>query len=77
MVGSYEWQAKAMSTMKTAKWHPLVLFSPPDITQAAKSMDKLISQLCGELQPAIGLSRGDMEPNEDHPSTLGSLISLR
>ena len=43
-----KWQAKAMSSLKAAKWHPLVPFLPPHITQS-KSMAKLISQLCGEL----------------------------
>ena len=39
-----------MSSLKIAKWHPLVSFSPPHITKAAKAMPKLISQSCGELK---------------------------
>ena len=37
-------------------------------------MAKLISQLYGELQPAVCFSR-DMELFEDHPSTYGHLTS--
>ena len=29
------WQAKAMSSLKPAKWHPLVSFSPPHTTQSS------------------------------------------
>ena len=29
-----EWWAKTTSLPKPAKWHPLVLFSPPHITQS-------------------------------------------
>ena len=38
-------------------------------------MAQLISWLFGELQPAIGSSRGDII--KDHPSTCGHLTSLR
>ena len=30
-----KWQAKATSSLKLAKWHPLVSFSPPHITQSS------------------------------------------
>ena len=30
-----KWRAKAMSSLKPAKWHPLVSFSPPHITQSS------------------------------------------
>ena len=30
-----KWRAKATSSLKPAKWHPLVLFSPPHITQGS------------------------------------------
>ena len=30
------WRAKATSSLKPAKWHPLVLFSPPHITQSSE-----------------------------------------
>ena len=30
-----KWQAKAMSILKAAKWHSLVLFSFPRITQSS------------------------------------------
>ena len=33
--GVTQWWAKAMSTLKTAKWHPLVLFLAPLITQSS------------------------------------------
>ena len=33
--GATEWWAKAMSSLKTAKWHPLVLLSPPHVTQSS------------------------------------------
>ena len=39
-------------------------------------MAKLISQSCGELQPAVCLSR-DMQPLEGDPYTRGRLTSLR
>ena len=39
-------------------------------------MAKLISQSCGELQPAVCLSR-EIEPSEGHPCTRGCLTSLR
>ena len=29
-----KWQTKATSTLKTAKWHPVVPFSGPDIAQS-------------------------------------------
>ena len=42
------------STLKIAKWHPLVPFSAPHISnKAVNSVAKLISQLHGELQPAV------------------------
>ena len=44
--------------------------------KAAKSMAKLISQLCGELQLAVCWSRGE-ETIKGHPSTRGHLISFR
>ena len=47
-----KWQAQATSTMKTAKWYPLVPFSPTHFNKVAKSTAKLISQSCGELQLA-------------------------
>ena len=50
-----KWKVKATSTLKRAKWHPLVPFSLPYITQ---SIVKFISQSCGKLQPAVCLSRG-------------------
>ena len=54
-----KWWPKATSLLKTAKWHPLVPFSPSDVTQEAKFMAKLISQSCGESQLAVCLSRED------------------
>ena len=39
-------------------------------------MAKLTSQLCGDLQLAVCLSR-EMKPFKDHPSTHGHLTSLR
>ena len=65
-----------MPTLKTVKWCLLVPFYFHISQKAAKSMAKLISQLCGELQPAVWLSR-DMEAVEDHPSTHGCLTSFR
>ena len=44
-------------------------------TKITKSMAKLISQSCGELQPAICLSRGDGNI-EDNPSIRGHLTSF-
>ena len=35
LVGSHEVQTKAISTLKTVKWCPLVSFSTPHITQKA------------------------------------------
>ena len=50
---------KATSTLKTKNgmhWCHFLL----DISQkVATSMAKLTSHLCSELQPAVGLSRGD------------------
>ena len=51
-----KWWVKATSTLITAKWHPLVSFS--SIYHTKLSMAKSISQSCGELQPAVCLSRG-------------------
>ena len=68
-----------MFSLKPAKWHPLVSFTPPHTIQLnpwPNSSAKLISQLCGELQPAVCLSR-DVEPFEGDPSTHGYLTSLR
>ena len=31
--GATKWRANAMLSLKTAKWHPLVPFSPPHVTQ--------------------------------------------
>ena len=47
--GATNWRAKSMSSLKTAKCHPLVLFAPPHITKVVKSMAKLTSQSCGDL----------------------------
>ena len=47
----------------------------PHITQTAKSMAKLISQLRGELQ--LSIYTREMKPSEDHPSTRGRLTCLR
>ena len=30
-----KWRATARSSLKTAIWHPLVSFAPPDITQSS------------------------------------------
>ena len=47
-----------MSTVKTANGIYWCNFHLHISHKAAKSMDKLIRQLCGELQPAVCLSRG-------------------
>ena len=55
-----KWWAKIMSTLKTAKWHFHWCHFHLHIShKAAKSIAKLVIHLCGELQPAICLSRGD------------------
>ena len=66
-----------MSLLKSAKWHPLVSFSPPHILhKAVKSMAKLISSLvvnCSQLSPC----QGDMQSFEGDPDISGHLTSLR
>ena len=33
--GAIKWRAKVTSSLKTAKWLPLLLFSPPHVTQSS------------------------------------------
>ena len=65
-----KWQAKATSSLKTAKWHPLVPFSPHMTHKAAKSTAKIISQSCGESQSASAC-QGMMGSFEGHLSNRG------
>ena len=53
-----KWQAKATALLKPAKWHPLVPFHLHITHKAAKSTAKPISQLYGELKPAVCLPSG-------------------
>ena len=75
MVRATKWQAKVTSTLKG---HPLVLLLPPHITQStvAKSIAKLISQLCGE-NSQLSAFQGDLEPFKDHLNTRRHLTNLR
>ena len=52
-----KWQTKATSSLKSAKWHPLMSFHLHILHKAVKSMAKLIRQLCGKLHPAFCLPR--------------------
>ena len=78
MVGATKWQVKTISTLTTSKGHPLVLLSPPHITQntVAKSMAKLISPLCGK-NSQLSTFQGDLEPFKDHLNSCSHLTSLR
>ena len=71
-----KWQAKAMSTLKTAKWHPLVIFTS---TYHTKQLNPWPNSLASHVVNYSWLSacQEEMEPFEDHPSTCGHLINLR
>ena len=58
-----KWWVKAMSILKKAKWHSLVLFCLHISHKAAKSVAKLIRELCGKLQLAVMLA--DYLPRRD------------
>ena len=70
-----KWWAKATSTVKAAKWHPLVLFLPPHIAQSSIIQPVPASRVVNHSQ--LSVYQGEMEPSEDHPSTHGCLTSLR
>ena len=53
VMGSHKVVGKSSVKIETAKWHQLVPFSTLHI------MANLTSQPCGDLQPAVCLSRGD------------------
>ena len=63
-----KWEAKAMSTLKTTKWHPLVPFSPlwPNLS-ASHVVNYSWLSACQE----------EMEPFKDNSSTYGHLTSLK
>ena len=70
------WWTKAMSTLKKPNSIHWCHFHLHISNKVAKSVAKLINQLCGKLQPAMCLSRG-METLEDHLRTHGHLTSPR
>ena len=71
-----KWLAKAMSSLNQQSGIHWCHFHLHMSHNAVKSMAKLISQSCGELQPAVCLPRGHAAIEGD-PDTRGRLTSLR
>ena len=72
-----KWRAKATSSLKPAKWHPLVRFLPPHITQGRENPWPNSSASRVVNYSWLSACQEDMEPFKGDPSTHGHLTSLR
>ena len=71
-----KWWTKATSRLKTAKWHPLVPFSPLHITKQLNPWpNSSASRVVNHRQ--LSDCQREMEPFEEHPSTRRRLTSFR
>ena len=68
-----KWREKATSSLKPAKWHPLVSFSPPNIFNPWPNS----SASCVVNYSQLSACQGDVQPFEGDPYTRGHLTSLR
>ena len=76
--GTTKWWEKVTSSLNQSNSINWCNFHLHILHKAAKSMAKLISQLCGEiLYSRLSAFQGDMEPVEGNLNTRGCLISLR
>ena len=69
-----KWQAKALSTVKSAKWHSLVPFSLLHIAQSSQIHIQTHQPVMYSWLPAC---QGEMEPFKEHLSPCGCPTSLR
>ena len=71
-----KWLAKAMSSLKTAKWHLLVpIFTSTYHTKQPNAWPNS-SASCVLNYSRLSACQGELEPFEGNPSTCGCLISL-
>ena len=75
-LGAMKWQAKVTSSLKKPKYFHRCHFNLHMSSKAAKSITKLISQLCGDSRSAVCLRMED-ELFEGYTSTHGCQTGLR